>query len=277
MKRGLVIEGGGMRGAHTCGALMTLAERGLTDFDVVVAASAGACTAAYLVSGQFDLFPVIWTKYLHDGRFIDLKRLPTKRSVMDLDFLIHRVFRDLHPLNTEAIRRSPTKFFIVSSHCETGTPIYFDAHKDPILNALKASASMPIAYRHPVVIDGRTFIDGGVTDPIPIQKAIDEGCDEIVVLLTRSEGYRKKIPLVNILPRLYARKFPRLAEAFMRRYEVYNRSLDLIESDRLPARLTVIRPRTKLPVGRLTTNLGKIQATIRQGERDALEILSPST
>lgn len=266
-----------MRGAHTCGALMALAERGKTDFDVVVAASAGACTAAYLVSRQFDLFPVIWTKYLHDGRFVDLKRLPTRRSVMDLDFLIHRVFKELDPLDVEAIRRSPTKFFIVSTHCETGTPVYFDAHKDPILNALKASAAMPIAYRHPVVIDGRTFIDGGVTDPVPVQKAIDEGCDDITVLLTRPEGYRKKIPLVNILPRLYARKFPRLAEAFMRRYEAYNRSVDLIESGKLPARVTVIRPKTKLPVSRLSTNLEKIRATIRLGERDAREILSPST
>ncbi|HEX5036711.1 MAG TPA: patatin family protein [bacterium] len=277
MKKALVVEGGGMRGAHTCGALMALAERGKTDFDVVVAASAGACTAAYLVSRQFDLFPVIWTKYLHDGRFVDLKRLPTRRSVMDLDFLIHRVFKELDPLDVEAIRRSPTKFFIVSTHCETGTPVYFDAHKDPILNALKASAAMPIAYRHPVVIDGRTFIDGGVTDPVPVQKAIDEGCDDITVLLTRPEGYRKKIPLVNILPRLYARKFPRLAEAFMRRYEAYNRSVDLIESGKLPARVTVIRPKTKLPVSRLSTNLEKIRATIRLGERDAREILSPST
>ena len=263
-----------MRGAHTCGALMALAEKNLATFDLVVAASAGACTAAYLVSRQFHLFSAVWTKYLHDGRFFDLKRLPTRRSVMDLDFLVHRVFRELDPLDLEAIRTSKTKFLIVSTACETGRVQYFDAHKDPILNALKASAAMPIAYRHPVVIEGRTYIDGGVTDPIPVQKAVDEGCDEIVVLLTRPEGYRKKIPLVNVLSRLYARKFPRLAEALLKRYEAYNRSMDLIESGRLPARLTVIRPKAKLPVTRLTTSLPKIQAAIEQGQREALEILS---
>jgi predicted patatin/cPLA2 family phospholipase len=251
-----------------------MAKRGLTDFDVVVAASSGACTAAYLVSRQFHLFESIWTKHLHDGRFLDLKRLPTKRSVMDLDFLIHQVFRDLHPLDLQAIRSSRTDFFIVSTDCESGRAAYFDAHEAPILNALKASAALPIAYRLPVVIDGRTYIDGGVSDPIPIQKAIDEGCDEIVVLLTRPEGYRKKIPLVNILPRLYARKYPRLAEAFMRRFEIYNRAMDLIESPHPPARLTVIRPQGKLPVGRLTTNLAKIEEAIQLGDADATRILA---
>jgi predicted patatin/cPLA2 family phospholipase len=254
--------------------MMALARMGLADFDVVVASSAGACTAAYLVSRQFHLFPTIWTEYLHDGRFLDLKRLPTKRSVMDLDFLIHHVFRDLNPLDLDAIRNSKTKFYIVSTECESGRAAYFDAHKDPILNSLKASSALPIAYRHPVVIQGRRYIDGGVSDPIPIQKAIDEGCDEIVVLLTRPEGYRKKIPLVNVLPRLYARKYPRLAETFMRRHEAYNRSLDLIESGRSKARITIIRPQGKLAVGRLTTRREKIVAAIEQGMRDAAAILS---
>lgn len=263
-----------MRGAHTCGAMMSLAKMGYTDFDLVIGASAGACTAAYMVSRQFHLFPTIWTEYLHDGRFLNLKRLPTKHSVMDLDFLIHRVFRDFNPLDLEAIRQSSTKFLIVSTDCETGRATYFDAHKDPILNALKASSALPIAYRPPVVIEGRQYIDGGVSDPIPVQKAIDEGCDEIVVLLTRPAGYRKKIPLMNILPRLYGRKYPRLAEAFMRRYEAYNRSLDLIESGRCPVKLTVIRPQGRLPVGRLTTKRDKIIAAITQGEHDATSVLA---
>jgi predicted patatin/cPLA2 family phospholipase len=253
--------------------MMALAKAGITDFDVVSAASAGACTAAFMVSRQFDLLPVIWSQYLHDGRFMDLKRLPTKKSVMDLDFLVHYVFRDLTPLNLDAIRRSSTKFFIVSTSCESGDAKYFDAHQDPILNALKASAALPIAYRPAVVIEGHTYIDGGVTDPIPIQKAIDAGCDEIYVLLTRPRGYRKKIPLMNILPRYYAKKFPKLAQALLRRFEVYNESLEAIETGRHPAKIIVIQPSGKLPVSRLTTNRNKIIASIEQGFRDASEVL----
>lgn len=273
MKRGLVVEGGGMRGAHTCGAMIALAQLGITDFDVVAGASAGACTAAYMVSRQFDLFPVVWTQYLHDGRFLDLKRLPTKKSVMDLDFLIHHVFKELNPLDVDAIRKSPTKFFIVATVCETGETKYFDAHIDPVLNSLKASAAMPIAYRHPVVIDGQTFIDGGVTDPIPIQKAVDEGCDEIYVLLTRPRGYRKRIPFVNILPRFYAKKYPKLAHAFLRRIAIYNETVDKIESGAFPGRIIVIQPEGRLTVNRLTTNRAKIIAAVKQGFADAARTL----
>jgi predicted patatin/cPLA2 family phospholipase len=268
-KRGLVIEGGGMRGAHTCGALIALAKLGHTEFDVVAAASAGACTAAYWVSRQFDLFPLVWSRHLHDGRFMDLKRLPTKRPVMDLDYLIHHIFKEVHPLNLEAIRRSATKFYIVSTSCETGEATYFDAHKAPILNALKASAAMPIAYHFPVVIEGQTYIDGGITDPIPIVKALEEGCDEITVLLTRPQGYRKHIPFLNLLPRYYAKKHPRLAHALMRRYEVYNQTVERLESGGFPAKVTVIRPDDRLAVSRLTTNRARILQAIRQGFEDA--------
>ncbi len=274
MKRGLVVEGGGMRGAHSCGALMALADRGLTDFDVVAATSAGACTSAFLVSRQFDMFPVIWTKYLHDGRFINLMKLATRQSVMDLDYLIHEVFRNLEPLDVDSLRRNPTCFYVSATDCLTGTASYFNNHEDFILNALKASSAMPIAYRHPVIIDNRPYVDGGIVDSIPIQKALDEGCGEIFVLLTRPEGYRKKAPLVNLLPRIYQKKYPRLAEAILRRHEVYNETLSRIENEDYPAKLTVIRPRQKLPVKRLTTNVEKIRAAIDQGYSDAMATLA---
>lgn len=273
MKTALVIEGGGMRGAHTCGAVMALVQEGHADFDIVVAASAGACTAAFFVSGQHELLPVVWGKYLHDGRFINLRKLATRQSVMDLDFLVHTVFRDLVPLDVEAVRKNKTRFFIVATDCETGEPKYFMNHSDPILNSLKASAAMPIAYRHPVVIENRIYLDGGLSDPIPIQKAIDEGAEEIYLLLTRPEGYRKKPLFLNLLPRIYQKKFPRLAELIALRHKNYNELLIRIEKGDFPARLIVIRPQEKLPLNRLTTNKAKIKAAIEQGFREATGIL----
>lgn len=262
-----------MRGAHSCGVLMAMIHRGMTEFDVVAATSAGACTAAFFVSRQFDLFPVIWTKYLHDGRFINLSKIGTRQSVMDLDYLIHEVFRDLEPLDVEAIRKSSTRFYIAATDCETGTPFYFNNHEHPILNSLKASAAMPVAYRNPVVINGRTYVDGGIVDPIPIQRVIDDGCDEVVVVLTRREGYRKKPPLVHLVPRLFQKKFPRLAEAITRRHELYNRQLERIEMGDYPCRITVLRPGKKLAVRRLTQDREKIFAAVEQGFREAMHAL----
>lgn len=275
MKRGLVIEGGGMRGAHSCGVLMALAQLRRTDFDVVTASSAGACTASYLVSRQYALLPVIWTKHIHGRRFIDLRKLPTRRSVMNLDYLIETVFSRAEPLDLEALRTTPTQFFISATDCATGSPHFFENHRDPILPALKASAALPIAYRGPVTIGDRAYIDGGASVPIPLQKALEEGCDDILLILTRPAGYRKKAPLINFLPRLYHKKYPQLARLFLHRHEEYNALMDRIENWDHPAKLTIIRPTGNLPVSRLTTKKEKIIAAVLRGYEDAYAVLSP--
>lgn len=275
--KGLVVEGGGMRGAHSCGALWALLERGITDFDVVVGASAGACSAAFFVARQFDLFTRIWQDYLHGSRFIRFRNLSSReRSVLDLDYLIHDVFQTKEKLDVEAIRTGKTRFFIAATEVSTGSPIYFDARRDPILIALKASSAIPIAYRHPVVVNGTAYCDGGVSIPIPIQKAIDEGCDEVTVLLTRPLGFRKKKPLFQIVPQIVRKRYPALSEALARQHLLYNHLVSQIERGDFPCRLIVIRPGEPLPVRRLTTDREKILAAINQGFHDGMAALTSS-
>ncbi len=275
LKRGLVVEGGGMRGSHTCGALMGLIESGFWEFDVVAATSAGACTSAFLVSRQFDLLPRIWTEHLHGAQFIKYRNLARRTaSVMDLDYLIDHVFANMQPLDTKAIQKSPTQFYMVATSCETGKPRYFEGHKDPILPALKASSALPLAYREPVAIEGSRYVDGGLSDAIPIQKALDAGCEEIFVVLTRPKGYRKKSPLFDFMPAYYRKKFPHLAEEIRQRHQRYNTIVEKIEDGNYPAKLTVIRPSRKPLATRLTTDLAKIKASILQGHHDALSVIS---
>ncbi len=272
-KRGLVIEGGGMRGAHTCGVFMGMTEAGIKPFDVVAASSAGACTAAYWVSGQGGLFPRIWADFLHDGRFLNPFRIATSRAAMDLDYLIDEVFGKIEPLDLKALRETSTKFFMASTDCSTGKEVYFTNHADDILPALKASAALPIASRSPVDVNGRLYMDGGIAAPIPIQKVLDEGCDDVTVLLTRPEGYRKKSSFLNPLPFFYRRRFPELALTLARRHEIYNHEITRIEDGSLPCRLTIIRPTAKLPVSRLTSDRKKILQAIEQGRQDARLVL----
>ncbi len=269
MKRGLVIEGGGMRGAHSCGALMAMHEMGMT-FDVVAASSAGACTGAFWVSGQHNLFRVIWGDHLNGTQFISLKNFFKRQHIMNLDYLIDVVFAHKEKLDIEAIRNSPTKLFISSTNCMTGNAHYF-SNDDLILPALKASAAMPVAYRNPVWIDGIPYRDGGIADPIPIQKAIDEGCDEIVVVLTRPENYRKKPSY--LMPWLLKRQHFGLAQALIRRHETYNKTAEAIEKNKFSAKITVIRPTRTLPVKRLSTTQKNIFEAIQQGQEDARAIL----
>lgn len=271
-KRGLVIEGGGMRGAHSCGALWGMYQKGITDFDVVAATSAGACTASFFVARQYDLFSKVWQNYLHDGRFINFKKIFSRKSVMDLDYLIYEVFMEHTPLNVEAVKKSPTLFYITATDCETGSPTYFNNRECDILTALKASAALPVAYKHPVVIAGRSYVDGGISNSVPIQKVIDEGCEEVYVLLTRPPGYR--MTPSKLIPKLLKRKFPAVAKALRERHIRYNQTMDRLEAGAYPCRLIIIRPQEKLPLSRLTTNRDKIIETIQRGYRDSMATLS---
>lgn len=273
IKIGLVVEGGGMRGSHSCGVLMAMVKKGLAHFDVVAGVSAGACTSAFLVSGQFDMLPMIWTKHLYGNQFIQYRNLARRKSVMDLDYLIDDVFAKKQPLDVKAIQKSNTRFYIVTTHCETGQTTYFDNHSSDILKALKASSAVPIAYRHPVVIGNKHYVDGGLSDPIPIQKVIDEGCQKIYVVLTRPAGYRKKDFFSNVLPRFYQKKYPRLAETITNRHSLYNKTLERLETDDYPADIVLIRPKEKMRINRFSTNLKKIHASIDQGYQDALHYL----
>ncbi len=274
IKTGLVVEGGGMRGSHSCGVLMAMVKKGLIHFDVVAGVSAGACTSAFLVSGQFDILPLIWTKHLYGDKFIKYRNLARRKSVMDLDYLIDEVFGKRQPLDVKAIQKSNTRFYITATNCETGQATYFDNHHPELLKALKSSSAIPIAYRQPVVIGGKHYMDGGLSDPIPIQKVIHEGCQKIYVVLTRPAGYRKKDPLLNVLPRFYQKSYPRLAETIANRHALYNKTLERLETGDYPADIVLIRPKEKMAINRFSTNLKKIHASIEQGYQDAMGVLS---
>ncbi|OGP15610.1 MAG: hypothetical protein A3I75_05700 [Deltaproteobacteria bacterium RIFCSPLOWO2_02_FULL_50_16] len=274
VKRGLVLEGGGARGAHTAGMLMALIEAGLPPFDVVCATSAGASTGAYFVAHQTnDLMPV-WLETFRTKNFLNLKRILTRKSVMDFDYLVDEIFAKVVPLNYQAINNNPCDFFICATDCETGQPHYFKNRKDPIPLALKASGAIPLAYKTPILINGKRYVDGGISDSIPVQKAIDEGCQEIWILLSQREGYRKK-PMSYFPWKLTSfRHYPQLIEAIRNRHIHYNKTLDLIASPPSPVRFYSFAPQSPLPLRRFTSDLAKIHQACAQGRQDAIVCLT---
>ncbi len=278
IKRGLVIEGGGIRGSHSAGALAELHEnKDVPSFDVICGSSAGACSIAYWVSQQHHILEKLWSNYLHGGRFIRYRHLLTPRPIMNLDYLIHDVFVHREPLDTQAIIDSPVDFYITATNCHTGKAHYFH-NKDRIdvLEALRASAAMPIAYPLPVWNRGEPYADGGIADSIPIQKALDENCDEIWLVLTQPAGYRKEAVSRWPWPRWIFRRYPALAEAILERHIRYNRQLDFIDELERQGRARVIRPSAELPVSRLTRKHSLILETIAMGRKDAAAFLANS-
>ena len=189
-KTALIVEGGAMRGAWAAGVLGFLHERGQRQYDMVYAASSGACSAAYFVADMWEPGLAIWRdlacKVIRKTNF--LRRKP----LIDLAYLVDNVMRLRVPLSVEALQKAPTKFFIVLTDCHTGEPVYFPTYDERVFAALRATASMPFATRGYDFVDDHPYADGGVSDPIPIRRAIQDGATDITVVMTHNLDFRLK-------------------------------------------------------------------------------------
>lgn len=269
-KTALIVEGGAMRGAWAAGVLGALHEMGHQNFDLVVAASAGACSAAYFVAGMVQPGIEIWKQHVGDQKMLRKTNWLRFKPLIDLAYLIDHTFKKTVPLPATAFDTGHTRFQIVLTDCETGRPVYFNARSQWIFEALKASSSLPFATLGYSYVGGQPYADGGVADAIPIQHAIDEGATDITVVLTHGPEYRMR-PTPRWICRLAYPWFPKAAEAWINRHIHYNASLDLVDHPPAGIRLRVLRPMRPLPVTRFTDDSNRLRAAVTNGHDEAFE------
>jgi predicted patatin/cPLA2 family phospholipase len=271
-KTALIVEGGAMRGAWAAGVLGFLHERGRREYDLVYAASSGALSAAYFVAGMLQPGLAIWRDVAR--KVVRKTNFLRRKPIIDLAYLVDHVFRKGFPLPVEALQQAPMRFYIVLTDCLTGEPVYFHARDERVFAALRATASMPLATRGFDYVDGHPYADGGVADPIPIQRAIQDGATDITVVLTHNSSFRLKA-MPRWLGKLAFPDFPQVALAWTaRQYLVYNAALDLIRQPPPGIRLQVFRPMRPLAVGRFTTAQKSIDAALASGHDEALAQLA---
>lgn len=192
-KRGLVIQGGGLRGVFAAGAVSALEDSGLTNyFDCVYGTSSGACCAAYFIAGQANMGKTIFYDDLCGWNFIQPWR-PFKK--MNLDFLIGKFRKGKKKLNIEALNQAKTDLKIYSTNALTaryeGLCKHDDFGKKDILDVIKSSCAYP-GYYYPLPrINKIPYMDGNAIKLMPVDEAVNDGCDEIVLLMTVPRGYKE--------------------------------------------------------------------------------------
>ena len=266
MKTGLVLEGGAMRGMFTAGVLDQWMEEKLR-FDKIVGVSAGALFGINYPSGQKGRAIRYNLKYIRDKRYMGLRSLLTTGDLINADFAFYEVSSRLDVFDEAAFLRSGVDFYAVVTNLDTGKAEYIQI-TEPFrqMEVLRATSAMPYVSR-PVELSGKLYLDGGISDSIPVNFCESLGCDKIVLVLTRPLEYRKQrpSPWLRSLNRLYYRKAPAFAESLNRRWEVYNRQVeDIIEMER-QGKLFVVRPPEPLPIGRLEKDPAKLQAVYDLG------------
>lgn len=265
---GLVLEGGGMKGVYTAGVLDFFLEKGI-EFSSVYGVSAGACHMCSYLSRQKRRALDVNIDYLDTRRYCSVESLLTTGDLFNVDMCYHLIPEKLYPYDYDAFDRYAGKAFSVATDIETGRPEYFrirDMKKD--IDKIRASASLPLVSRN-VKIGGKLYLDGGLSDPIPLQKSILDGNRKNVVVMTKEEGYvRKRASQLGILKARYLR-YPKVYELMAGRHVEYNATVEYIERKAAEGQAFVIRPKRVSPVGRIEKDKRKLTALYEEGFRDA--------
>jgi predicted patatin/cPLA2 family phospholipase len=190
-KLGLVIEGGGMRGVCSAGGVVAMEHLGFTAlFDEVYGTSAGAMNAGYFLAGQASMGIRIYFENMVRREIVNPLRL---WKMFDIDRLFDGAVTVDKALRLDAILASPSKLFISLLDIDTGSRQLVEARTlgPLLLAALKAATALPVFYNRAIGVDGRRCIDAGIANTFPIEEALEAGCTDVVVLLTRPLGYRR--------------------------------------------------------------------------------------
>lgn len=272
----LVVEGGAMRGIFSAGVLDHLLDINYTSFDFCLGVSAGSTSLVSWLSHQKKRTYRVITDYSCRPEFINFKRFIKGGHWLDLDWLWRITIDDI-PIDTNTLFTQNIPFYVVTTNINTGKAHYIQATPDNVIELLKASCSVPLAYRNYPLIDNQPMTDGGVADSIPVEKAYQMGAKEITVILSRPLGYVKKASKVPWLTRQFLSTQPQLAEAALQRANIYNRTISFINNPPPDCVIHVIAPPKNFPVGRLTKNRQKLDIGYQMGIEQSKNWLSQIT
>lgn len=269
----LVLEGGGLRGVFTCGVLDCFMDHGVR-FPFIVGTSAGACNGLSYMSGQRGRARCSNIDLMDKYHYVGFKYLLTQGCIMDYKLLFEDFPEKIIPYDYDAYFSNPTRFVMVTTNCLTGKAEYLEekSSADRVMSIVRASSSLPFVTKI-TYVDGVPMLDGGIVDSIPVKYAFEQGYEDIVVVLTRNKGYRKKEGKMRAAKAFY-RKYPDLQKALYERNAVYNQTMDMIERLEEQGKITVIRPLKPVEVGRVEKDTAKLAALYDEGYEIAEQLLT---
>lgn len=269
-KLGLVVEGGGVRAIYAAGVLDVLHDMCLP-FSGVIGVSAGAIHGISFVSGQKGRSYRIYTRFCRDPRFFSFRTWLRTGNIVDNDFCYRQIPQELEPFDQNAFEASGMEFWTVSTNLETGKPEYIrmrDCFAE--IDALIASASLPYVSK-PVHYRGKLLLDGGCSDRVPLRAFQSRGFDRNVVVLTHPEDHCVK-DRDAALVRLFYRKYPAFCRTFENSPQDYEKTQAYLKAEERKGTVFIIRPKTPIPVSRLSHDPQAIIRAYEMGRRDAREV-----
>lgn len=269
MKKGLVLEGGAMRGLFTAGVLDVLMENKI-EFDSCIGVSAGAAFGCNFKSGQIGRAIRYNTRFCKDKRYCSVRSLIKTGDIFGAEFCYHTIPEKLDKFDIEAYDNSDIEFYVVCTDVYTGKPVYHlcDKVDNDAYEWFRASASMPMVSK-PVKVGGMTLLDGGMSDSIPLEFMVNKGLDKNLVILTQPRVYTKEKASAMGLMKLSLRKYPNMIKCIADRHEMYNKQREYVFEKEKSGEAFIIFPEEKLPIGRIEHDEAVLRKVYEIGRKTA--------
>lgn len=227
---GIVFEGGTFRPIFSCGVMDALLSENIL-LPYCIGVSAGIADGVSYISKQPQRNLEIMQKFRNDKRYMSKRNLRKHKSLFGLDFIFGEIPNKLIPFDMETFKAYEGTCLVGVTNAETGMTEYKNAMEmDEDFTMLRATCALPMFFPA-IEMDGQKYYDGGLVDPIPVKKALQDGCDKVIIVLTQPRGYVKRFGKYDKMgARMLGRKYPKIRQAIMERPERYNEALKYCEA-----------------------------------------------
>lgn len=273
---GLIDVGGGMRGAYTAGIYDCLLDHGVQPFDYLLGVSAGSGNMVSYLANQPGRNLRFYLEYAFRKEYMSMGNYLKLGSYIDLDYpyTVLSGPDGEDPVDLAAFNASSARYEVVVTDAATGEPVYYDKSelKDGNFDVIKASCAVPGACR-PYPVHGKPGFDGGVADPVPYKRALEQGCDRLVVLLTRPAGYYRPFLDHDAMMGRMLRRWPNTYAALKRRSVRYNTDVESIKAMEREGRALLMAPSDIGGMSTLTRDRAAVERLYQMGRADGEKVL----
>ena len=272
-KKALIVEGGGSRGVFSFGVIDSFIKASFNPFDIHLGVSNGAVVQLWylLEASDYNLDKMLFSASRDYVRYTNLL---FNKSIMNFEKL-YQDANKVFPIDFDRLQVNleGKNFYVVVSDAASGKPEYIELSKENYINEMLATGSLPVLMKNAILLEGKRKYDGGITDPIPVQKAYEMGAREIVVIRTYEKAFIRKTKLENYIAAFATRAYPQISKALKYNTATYNSSLEFINNPPSDCKITQICPPQRLSTKRATTNVNTMKADYQIGMNCGEEFL----
>ena len=272
-KTALIIEGGGQRGVFSFGITDTFIARNYDPFDIYIGVSNGVAVLCWYLIRETDnnLDKML---YAAKGDYLSYKNIFTGKDILKF----HQIYDDGEKIFKPSMDKIKNnldgkEYIAVVTDAIEANAEYYSFGDGDWMPKMIASGTLPVLVRTPSLINGRRKFDGGVSDPLPVEKAYEMGAKKIILIRTYEKQFRRKMKLENYIGALFSKKYPKLRNALLEHDKTYNRALDFIKNPPNDCEIVQLCPPKKLKSKRDSKNIEILKADYKLGKRVAAEYL----